>query len=268
MKRMKEILSHFHIRSLLKALVWTILLSFAYNIAYIAMGNISDGRLYYGAQIVLSLLSSIGFYKICTLAWTPKKEKLTFEVLLRVLIFQGIEILLVSAILVPLAAVFASNMIVSVIVQLVSAAILIFIIPVQLLYYYALFLQKTTWKEIRQFIQTVFRSHYRSILNAYCALLLLVMAVDTFTGGPFSLAQGFYVPGVLSNLLYCGNPLFSWMYVLYLTAAFSLPLSSMFAVLFFLFVIGCMYAYLDLNYVGYIQEVCTDRGTKRSKAHR
>lgn len=133
MKRMKEILSHFHIRSLLKALVWTILLSFAYNIAYIAMGNISDGRLYYGAQIVLSLLSSIGFYKICTLAWTPKKEKLTFEVLVRVLIFQGIEILLVSAILVPLATVFASNTIVSVIVQLVSAAILIFIIPVQLL---------------------------------------------------------------------------------------------------------------------------------------
>ena len=76
------------------------------------------------------------------------------------------------------------------------------------------------------------------------------MAIDTVTGGPFSLAQGFYVPHIVYNLLYVGNPMFSWMYMLFLTVGFGVPLSSMFAIIFLLFVVGCLYAYLELEFCG------------------
>lgn len=269
MKKLQAFFSHFQFRSLLKALVATLILSFLYNIPYLMAGSAAiDPRLFYGIQVVLSLLSSIGFYKICTLAWTPDKEKLTAGAIGRVLMLQGVLILLVSAVLMPLSTVFASNMPLSIVVQLVSTFVLIVVIPFQLVYYYALFLGKRSWKDIWGFVRAVFARHYRSLLNVYCALILAVMAIDTVTGGPFSLAQGFYVPHIVYNLLYVGNPMFSWMYMLFLTVGFGVPLSSMFAIIFFLFVVGCLYAYLELNFVAFVQKECVDRGTARTQTHR
>ncbi len=269
MKRIKQILSNFHIRIIFKALIATLLLSFLYNLVYLFAGfGITDPRLFYAVQVVLSLASSLGFYKICTMVWTPDKEKMSFDVVLRVLILQGGWILLISAVIASLAALASSNMVASVFVQLISVVVLIGLIPFQLVYYYSLFLGKKSGKEIFGYIKTVFAAHYRSILNVYCALLLVVMAIDTFSGGPFSLAQGFYVPQILQNVLYVGNPMFSWMYVLFLSTSFGVSLSSMFVIIFFLFLIGFLYAYLDLNLVAYIQKECINVRTRKPKTHR
>ena len=93
----------------------------------------------------------------------PDKEKLTAGAIGRVLMLQGVLILLVSAVLMPLSTVFASNMPLSIVVQLVSTFVLIVVIPFQLVYYYALFLGKRSWKDIWGFVRAVFARHYRSL---------------------------------------------------------------------------------------------------------
>ncbi|WP_304581014.1 hypothetical protein, partial [Dubosiella newyorkensis] len=123
MKNMQSFFSHFHIYSIWKALIWTIVLSFLYNLVYLfTYSSQLSSRSVYAIQVVLSLLSSIGMYWICTKVWTSQKEKLDFGTLLRVLILQGIYILLVSALLIPLAlvAIEQNQMWLMVFMQLVS----------------------------------------------------------------------------------------------------------------------------------------------------
>ena len=271
MKNMQSFFSHFHIYSIWEALIWTIVLSFLYNLVYLfTYSSQLSSRSVYAIQVVLSLLSSIGMYWICTKVWTSQKEKLDFGTLLRVLILQGIYILLVSALLIPLAlvAIEQNQMWLMVFMQLVSVFFLIFMIPFQLVYYYALFMGKRSFQEIKTYIFGVFKAHYKVILNMYCAMLLFMMAIDTLSGGTLSLAGGFNVPVIVHSLLYVGNPMFSWMMSLFLAMAANLPLGQMFMILFFLFMIGFLYAYLELNFVAFIQEKCNAYGTKRTQAHR
>ncbi|WP_439710146.1 hypothetical protein, partial [Dubosiella newyorkensis] len=65
MKNMQSFFSHFHIYSIWKALIWTIVLSFLYNLVYLfTYSSQLSSRSVYAIQVVLSLLSSIGMYWI------------------------------------------------------------------------------------------------------------------------------------------------------------------------------------------------------------
>lgn len=161
---------------------------FLYNLVYLfTYSSQLSSRSVYAIQVVLSLLSSIGMYWICTKVWTSQKEKLDFGTLLRVLILQGIYILLVSALLIPLAlvAIEQNQMWLMVFMQLVSVFFLIFMIPFQLVYYYVVY-GKRSFQEIKTYIFGVFKAHYKVILNMYCAMLLFMMAIDTLSGGTLS----------------------------------------------------------------------------------
>lgn len=265
MPRIKMLLAHFHFREIKKALAYTIGFSFLYNIFYIfAVLLNSDLRLSYLVQILLSLVSSIGFYFICTKVWTPKKEPLSLSILLRILGLQGIYILLVSAILYPLstlASIYGLTWL-SLLLQLAACGLLIGLIPLQLVIYYALFLGKKSFKELWIYVRKVFKSHYKAILNVYCTLILLIMLLDTLMGGIFSLASGFNVPQLVYSMLYMGNPMMTWMWVLFVNTLSGVPMAQSFPILFVLFVLGCFYAYLEMNFVLFMQEECVDHGTK------
>lgn len=63
---MKKIMSKLHFRSIYKTIVLTLILCFVYNIAYLMMSALGmNVYLRQSLEVVLSLLSSLGFYFIC-----------------------------------------------------------------------------------------------------------------------------------------------------------------------------------------------------------
>lgn len=134
---MKKIMSKLHFRSIYKTIVLTLILCFVYNIAYLMM-SASGMNVYLrqSLEVVLSLLSSLGFYFICTKIW--KKQNFCASAILKVLVLQGIYILIVSGILTNLVNVCTNNTSLMLVLQLISAFCLVMMVPFQLIFYYGL----------------------------------------------------------------------------------------------------------------------------------
>lgn len=244
---MHKIMANLHFRSIYKTLVFTLLLSFVYNVAYLILTAYS-GNIYLkeSFQIVLSLVSSIGFYWICTKIW--KTRKINRHDLIYVLFLQAIYILIVSGILTNLVNFFSTNTSIMIILQLISALCLVTMIPFQLLYYYAL----SHDKDVKSFLKTNIKKHQKSLLNWYCTLLIGIIICDTLGSGLFSATAGFNAQSILVGSLYMGNCMMSWMMYLFLGVSLSSSLASMFTYLFVNFLMGFVYCIFELNYVCYV----------------
>ncbi len=244
---MKKLMSKFHFRSIYKTIVFTLILCFVYNIAYLMM-SASSMNVYVrqSLEVGLSLLSSIGFYFICTKIW--KKKNFSFQAIFKVLLLQAIYILIVSGILTNLVNVCSKNTGLMLVLQLVSAFFLVVMVPFQLIFYYSLIHDKN----LKEFIPTAIKKHQKSMLNWYCTLLICIVVLDTMTGGLFSAAQGFNAQSILVGSMYMGNPMISWMMYLFLGVSFQSSLAAMFTYLFMNFLVGFLYCVLELNYVSYV----------------
>ena len=244
---MKKLMSKFHFRSIYKTIVFTLILCFVYNIAYLMM-SASSMNVYVrqSLEVGLSLLSSIGFYFICTKIW--KKKNFSFQAIFKVLLLQAIYILIVSGILTNLVNVCSKNTGLMLVLQLVSAFFLVVMVPFQLIFYYSLIHDKN----LKEFIPTAIKKHQKSMLNWYCTLLICIVVLDTMTGGLFSAAQGFNAQSILVGSMYMGNPMISWMMYLFLGVSFQSSLAAMFTYLFVNFLVGFLYCVLELNYVSYV----------------
>ena len=244
---MKKLMSKFHFRSIYKTIVFTLILCFVYNIAYLMM-SASSMNVYVrqSLEVGLSLLSSIGFYFICTKIW--KKKNFSFQAIFKVLLLQAIYILIVSGILTNLVNVCSKNTSLMLVLQLVSAFFLVVMVPFQLIFYYGLIHDKN----LKEFIPTAIKKHQKSMLNWYCTLLICIVVLDTMTGGLFSAAQGFNAQSILVGSMYMGNPMISWMMYLFLGVSFQSSLAAMFTYLFMNFLVGFLYCVLELNYVSYV----------------
>ena len=183
-------------------------------------------------EVVLSLLSSLGFYFICTKIW--KAKNFSASAILKVLVLQGIYILIVSGILSNLVNVCANN----------TSLMLV----LQLIFYYGLIHDKN----LKEFIPYALKKHQKKMLNWYCTLLICIVILDTISGGLFSAAQGFNAQSILVGSMYMGNPMMSWMMYLFLGVSFQSSLASMFTYLFINFLVGFFYCVLELNYVSYV----------------
>ena len=244
---MKKLMSKLHFRSIYKTIVLTLILCFVYNIAYLMM-SASSMNVYVrqSLEVGLSLLSSIGFYFICTKIW--KKKNFSFQAIFKVLLLQAIYILIVSGILTNLVNVCSKNTGLMLVLQLVSAFFLVVMVPFQLIFYYSLIHDKN----LKEFIPTAIKKHQKSMLNWYCTLLICIVVLDTMTGGLFSAAQGFNAQSILVGSMYMGNPMISWMMYLFLGVSFQSSLAAMFTYLFMNFLVGFLYCVLELNYVSYV----------------
>ena len=244
---MKKLMSKFHFRSIYKTIVFTLILCFVYNIAYLMM-SASSMNVYVrqSLEVGLSLLSSIGFYFICTKIW--KKKNFSFQAIFKVLLLQAIYILIVSGILTNLVNVCSKNTGLMLVLQLVSAFFLVVMVPFQLIFYYSLIHDKN----LKEFIPTAIKKHQKSMLNWYCTLLICIVVLDTMSGGLFSAAQGFNAQSILVGSMYMGNPMISWMMYLFLGVSFQSSLAAMFTYLFMNFLVGFLYCVLELNYVSYV----------------
>mgnify|MGYP004525528263 CR=1 FL=1 len=244
---MKKLMSKFHFRSIYKTIIFTLILCFVYNVAYLMM-SASSMNVYVrqSLEVGLSLLSSIGFYFICTKIW--KKKNFSFQAIFKVLLLQAIYILIVSGILTNLVNVCSKNTSLMLVLQLVSAFFLVVMVPFQLIFYYGLIHDKN----LKEFIPTAIKKHQKSMLNWYCTLLICIVVLDTMTGGLFSAAQGFNAQSILVGSMYMGNPMISWMMYLFLGVSFQSSLAAMFTYLFMNFLVGFLYCVLELNYVSYV----------------
>lgn len=244
---MKKLMSKFHFRSIYRTIVFTLILCFVYNVAYLMM-SASSMNVYVrqSLEVGLSLLSSIGFYFICTKIW--KKKNFSFQAIFKVLLLQAIYILIVSGILTNLVNVCLKNTSLMLVLQLVSAFFLVVMVPFQLIFYYGLIHDKN----LKEFIPTAIKKHQKSMLNWYCTLLICIVVLDTMTGGLFSAAQGFNAQSILVGSMYMGNPMISWMMYLFLGVSFQSSLATMFTYLFMNFLVGFLYCVLELNYVSYV----------------
>lgn len=244
---MKKLMSKFHFRSIYRTIVFTLILCFVYNVAYLMM-SASSMNVYVrqSLEVGLSLLSSIGFYFICTKIW--KKKNFSFQAIFKVLLLQAIYILIVSGILTNLVNVCLKNTSLMLVLQLVSAFFLVVMVPFQLIFYYGLIHDKN----LKEFIPTAIKKHQKSMLNWYCTLLICIVVLDTMTGGLFSAAQGFNAQSILVGSMYMGNPMISWMMYLFLGVSFQSSLAAMFTYLFMNFLVGFLYCVLELNYVSYV----------------
>ena len=244
---MKKLMSKFHFRSIYKTIVFTLILCFVYNVAYLMM-SASSMNVYVrqSLEVGLSLLSSIGFYFICTKIW--KKKNFSFQAIFKVLLLQAIYILIVSGILTNLVNVCSKNTSLMLVLQLVSAFFLVVMVPFQLIFYYGLIHDKN----LKEVIPTAIKKHQKSMLNWYCTLLICIVVLDTMTGGLFSAAQGFNAQSILAGSMYMGNPMISWMMYLFLGVSFQSSLAAMFTYLFMNFLVGFLYCVLELNYVSYV----------------
>lgn len=244
---MKKLMSKFHFRSIYRTIVFTLILCFVYNVAYLMM-SASSMNVYVrqSLEVGLSLLSSIGFYFICTKIW--KKKNFSFQAIFKVLLLQAIYILIVSVILTNLVNVCSKNTSLMLVLQLVSAFFLVVMVPFQLIFYYGLIHDKN----LKEFIPTAIKKHQKSMLNWYCTLLICIVVLDTMTGGLFSAAQGFNAQSILVGSMYMGNPMISWMMYLFLGVSFQSSLAAMFTYLFMNFLVGFLYCVLELNYVSYV----------------
>lgn len=244
---MKKIMSKLHFRSIYKTIVLTLILCFVYNIAYLMM-SASGMNVYLrqSLEVVLSLLSSLGFYFICTKIW--KKQNFCASAILKVLVLQGICILIVSGILTNLVNVCANNTSLMLVLQLISAFCLVMMVPFQLIFYYGLIHDKN----LKEFIPFALKKHQKSMLNWYCTLLICIVVFDTMSGGLFSATQGFNAQSILVGSMYMGNPMISWMMYLFLGVSFKSSLAAMFTYLFVNFLMGFFYCILELNYVSYV----------------
>lgn len=244
---MKKLMSKLHFRSIYKTIVLTLVLCFLYNIAYLLMSaSAMNVYIRQSLEVVLSLLSSLGFYFICTKIW--KTKYFSASAILKVLVLQGIYILIVSGILSNLVNVCANNTSLMLVLQLMSAFGLVVMVPFQLIFYYGLIHDKN----LKEFIPAAIKKHQKKVLNWYCTLLIFIVVLDTMSGGLFSAAQGFNAQSILVGSMYMGNPMISWMMYLFLGVSFQSSLASMFTYLFMNFLMGFFYCVLELNYVSYV----------------
>lgn len=268
MKTLREALSHFEVRRIFRALLYTLLLSFFYNVGYLL--SLTDAMNYlaaYALQIGLSLLASIGQYFICTIAWGRKHGTLTLTGILLILGLQALYIFVVQGVLSTLYLRFYSYGWVQIILALVAAAGIILMIPFQLVWDYGIYTGIDSFQELWHFCLNTFRKHYRSLLNWFCVLILVIVLLDSLWWGVFSLSNGFNAVDVLSRMLFMGNPMMSWMLYLYLLIGQGWTLSGIWLPVFVCFVLGVLYAILELNYVLLVQRKAED-GTAVSETHK
>lgn len=246
---MKLIRSLFDRRALLPAAA-LLILSGVYELGYYAIFALPLPAVGQGALfIVWYLAAGVALYCLMTAAWhrnrdqsspaavksgrrkAPKasEPELTVSGALRSLALAAFYLVLVYGILRPLYGLAASHSWVLVPVELLCALVLIFCGPLTVIWNQAAACRQRPW----QLLSGLWKR--RSLVNGWCFIVLVRMALDTLLGGLFTLAFGLNAFSLSTLMLFQGDPLSSA--ALYASGGFAGA-----ALLFCL--TGCLYAWM------------------------
>lgn len=258
----KELYKKMRIKDIANPLGTMLMMSIGYNLIYLGTIYISSMTLFYIIQILLGLVSSVGFYWVCVSCWKKEMKK---EAIVRVLFLETIYLGVVTGILPVLTNIFTNE---NVIVQVIGALIGIGLIPFELVYFYGLSNEIYSPGELISYVLNVLKRHSRTIFNWFCIALIAVFFVDTIIGGVFSLASGIDTTTIAASILLYGNPMMDWMMTLFMTVILAMPISTTFTYIVISFFIGLWYGVMELNYVLFIQRKCLDDGTSKNTANK
>ena len=263
--KIKEILSKIQIKEIAQPLGYMLILCMLYNTAYIlCSAYISNLTIYYFVQLILGLASSVGFYWLCLKAWKIE-DGFTSQSMIRVLLMEVVFLGLVVGLLATLETYLGSE---NVVLQVIGALFLFFMIPLELLYFYALSQHLYNFKEAINFIKGVLKIYSRSIFNWFCIALIVVLFIDTITGGMFALGSGIDTCTMASGILLYGNPLMNCMMVTFLASVYGYSFTSILLYFCIYFFVGLWYSVMDMNYIVYIQRKCIGNETKRNRTYK
>lgn len=278
----KEKVKKFEFLKLLKPLWYLVLFSFIYNLIFIFTTFGMDQSLAYYVQIVLNLVFAIPAYFVCTFVWGKKHGTLNLKNILYVLILQSFSLCLTSGIVMPLQKITYTNVWSTLALSLFAAIFIIGLWPYTLLYWYGLYQEKAKegWKAVVVYPFTVLKKKYKSLLNWFCGLLIVIIILDTLFGGVFSSAGGFNACYILYSLVYTYNPMTNWMMYLTIATAAKVPLYAAIMTVFVYFLGGFIFGLCELNYVLLVkrQADCVEeeaakkeeeqRASKRTQTHK
>lgn len=261
--------SDFSLKTLFQPMMATMLLSFVYNIFYIY------GTLFLGASwfsyvfiVLLAMASSVGLYWICTKIWKVSCT-LSKEVLLPILVVEGLLLIFTLGILAPLhSIVYAMDQwFISIPYQVVCAILIVLAQPLQLCMFSGLTQNVYGVKPLGAYVKDKFLHAFKEIWNRYCLILLMIIFVDTLVNGLFTMQAGFDAYSILSNILLFGNPMFSWMFAFMMWAGAGLSTGAMMSLLI-LFIVGVVYLTVECNFLKKAGDAWIDHGAKTVKTHK
>lgn len=256
MSKIKNIISNLEFKSMIKPMLVLFVLCVIYNLLYI-FSAYQSAFLSFALMMLLCLVSSIGYYYLCIFIWGNKK--ISSEDILGVLVFQAALIFIVAFVLTVLYAYFKSGIIYW-ITQIISVIGLVCIPPLQLVYFHALYKGNYTMNEIVSYIKKVMKTCLKPIWNGYCAVLLLIFLGDTLVEGIFSLSSGFDAYYLLYRGLFSGNPFFQFiMFVFTQLLGFSDISYTILSL-----VLGCIYAFFEVNFIGFLNRKCLESWKSQS----
>lgn len=258
----KDLYTKMRIKEIANPLGTMLMLSIVYNIIYLGTVYISDMTVFYIIQIVMGLISSVVFYWICTLCWNKPFRK---QAIVYILFLETVYLGIVTGILPAISSMMSAE---NVVVQIIGAFVGIGLIPIELIYFYALSNEIYKPKELIDYVLNIMKRHSRTIINWFCIALIVVFFIDTILGGIFSLASGINTTVIASSILLYGNPMMDWMMTLFMTIILGMPLSGTFTYIVLSFMVGLWYGVMELNYVLYIQRKCLDDGTAKNTTHK
>ena len=242
-------LKEFKYKELMKPLGILLGCSFVYNLGFLLL---STFIMNYVVQTTLSLLSAIVLYCISSKLWN-KDAPIVFKQLFQVLIIEMIWLLFVFVISDGLNQIGAS-----VLSQIINAILVLFALPFELLYFYQLHLQKTNIKEIFQGIFVCIKKNGRTIFNTYCFILILIVVLDTLTGGLFSISSGIDTQQMFMTIVLFANPLMNCMMQMFVIAGMGLSMMDAIVPMFLFLIIGVWMGLIELNYILYIKRKCEE----------
>ncbi|MCF0261061.1 MAG: hypothetical protein HUJ54_14470 [Erysipelotrichaceae bacterium] len=231
--------------SLLKPAIYAIVFSCLYSLAYLWIsGQIENQPASLAAQILLVSVYGVGLYFVCTLVWGKQHGVLNLSCTGKVFgwnIVWAAAAALISWLYVMVIS--SSSLFLLLAVQILAGVLLIFLIPFTLLFYKGVYEKEEDLKSLLAGVWKSFLKAPTGVLNPWLLLFLALVGWDTLFSGPMGIYYGFNAAGLLSSLIFIGNPMFYWMMLLYVSGG-----QGAFMYMIILYILsGLIFTWLWLN---------------------
>ncbi|MDD7282250.1 hypothetical protein [Floccifex sp.] len=256
-----KLLKNIDIKPALIPMGYLYVLSALYNVVFLVGSNTFEGIMFFVFEMIMGLISSVGFYWLCLKTWKIDK-KIDTNSILKVLSLELLYLFICLGILQPMIG--KDNMF----MQIVGLLIMVYMIPIQLIYFYGLASGKSSYKELGKFVWNVIKKENRSIINKFCICLLIMIFLDTISSGMLSAAKGFDTCSLSVLVLLYGNPLMSLMVFLFFAAGFKLAIVDCIAYVVMYIILAFCYGLLDINYILFIRrKSCIEDESRSDEVH-
>ncbi|MCF0258423.1 MAG: hypothetical protein HUJ54_01060 [Erysipelotrichaceae bacterium] len=248
--------------ALLKPAIYAIAFSCLYSLAFLWISGLMENQLASLAlQTLLVSLYGVGLYFVCTLVWGRRHGVLNLSCVGKV--FGWNVLWSAAAALVSWLYVIVVNSNTGwfflLLVQLMAGALLIFLVPFTLLFYKGVYEKEEDLKGLLAGVWSSWKKSPTGILNPWLLLFLAMVGWDTLFSGPMGIYFGFNAAGLLSSLVFIGNPMFYWIMMLYVSGG-----QGAFMYMIVLYILsGLVFTWLWLNLAAWTGTKWTAAGSSK-----